>query len=166
MALRDSLLPELKREMAVTRKTLERVPADRLDYQPHPKSFTLGALAQHLATVPMWGAMTLNTADLDISGPRPQEHDATVAAILARFDKNLADFTAALTGASDEALLAPWSLKSGSQVHFTMPRLAVLRGMVMNHAVHHRAQLGVYLRLLDVPVPSMYGPSADEAGGF
>lgn len=150
--------------MAVTRRTLERVPGDRLEYRPHAKSFTLGALAQHLATIPRWGAMTLQTPELDLSGPFPQETDAAVEAILARFDRNLADFRTALAAASDEALLASWTLRSGGKVHFTMPRLAVIRGMVMNHAVHHRAQLGVYLRLLDVPVPSMYGPSADEPG--
>ncbi len=164
MALRDSLLPELHQEMAVTRRTLERLPAGKFDYKPHPKSFSLGDLAQHLAQLPVWGSMTLNTTDLDVSGPMPREPLTTVAEILAKFDKNLADFTAALSSATDEALLAPWSLKSGEKVHFTMPRLAVIRGMVMNHTVHHRAQLGVYLRMLDVPVPSMYGPTADEPG--
>lgn len=164
MAIRDSLLPELQQEMAVTRRTLERLPEDKFDYKPHPKSFSLGDLAQHLAQLPVWGSMTLKTTDLDVSGPMPREPITTAAGILAKFDKNLADFTAALSAATDEALLAPWSLKSGAKIHFTMPRLAVIRGMVMNHTVHHRAQLGVYLRMLDVPVPSMYGPTADEPG--
>lgn len=164
MAIRDSLLPELQQEMAVTRRTLERLPEDKFDYKPHPKSFSLGDLAQHLAQLPVWGSMTLKTTDLDVSGPMPREPITTAAGILAKFDKNLADFTAALSAATDEALLAPWSLKSGAKIHFTMPRLAVIRGMVMNHTVHHRAHLGVYLRMLDVPVPSMYGPTADEPG--
>ena len=164
MPLRDPLLAELEQEAAVTRRTLERVPDGRFEYRPHPKSFTLGALAQHLATIPMWGAMTLRTPELDLSGPFPEETDASAEAVLARLDRNLADFRAALAEASDETLLAPWTLRTGDKVHFTMPRLAVIRGLVMNHGVHHRAQLGVYLRLLDVPVPAMYGPSADEAG--
>ncbi len=163
----QSLLPELDHEYAGTRRTLERVPFDKAAWQPHPKSFTLAKLASHLANLPHWMAMTIAADSVDLAGFDPATSNplaGSSAELLATFDRNAAEARAALAGADDARLLAPWSLRSGTQVHFTMPRVAALRGFVMNHNVHHRAQLTVYLRLLDVPVPALYGPSADETG--
>jgi uncharacterized damage-inducible protein DinB len=160
----DTLLPEFDHEMSVTRTLLERAPDDRFDWKPHAKSYALGQLAQHLATIPMWGRMTLTLEGIDLAGAESLAPVKTRAEILAFFDKNVADTRAALVPTSDAQLKAPWALKQGGHVIFSMPRHAVWRSFVMSHLVHHRAQLGVYLRLLDVPVPSMYGPSADEAG--
>ena len=166
MRISETLLPEFDHEMANTRKTLERVPEDKFDWKPHEKSMTLRSLATHLANIPSWTAHSINKDSMDIAPPgEPPPQVAPVtsqAEILDVFDKNVAAARAALTGASDEKLLAPWSLLSGGKTIFTLPRVAVMRSFVMNHAIHHRAQLGVYLRLYDIPVPSIYGPSADE----
>ena len=168
MSLSDALLPEFDHEMANTRKSLERVPEDKLDWKPHTKSMTLGHLAGHLAEIPTWGTTTVNEESFDIAptdGPAHEPFKAkSVAEALERFDKNVADARAAIEGASDETLLRPWSLLHGGNTVFTLPRIAVLRSFVMSHSIHHRAQLGVYLRLNDVPVPAIYGPSADESG--
>jgi uncharacterized damage-inducible protein DinB len=166
MALKDSLLPELDHEFAGTRKTLERVPEDKLSWSPHGKSWALGDLATHLSQLPHWLAMTLATEELDLSppgspAPKPQPR-RTKAELLSAFDEHVAAGRAALLKADDSALLAPWSLKKGGTTLFTLPRIAALRSFVFSHNIHHRAQLGVYLRLLDVPVPALYGPSADE----
>ena len=158
----DALLPEFDHEMAVTRKLLERVPEDRFDWKPHPKSYSLGQLAQHVATIPMWGGVTLNQSEIDIGGSeRPPQVD-TRSAVLAIFDGHVATTRAALAGKSDAELMAPWALKNSGHVVFSMPKAAVWRSFVMSHLIHHRAQLGVYLRMQDVPLPSTYGPSADE----
>lgn len=166
MSISASLLPELDQEMAGTRTTLERIPEDKFDFRPHPKSFPMIHLATHIANMISWGSITINQDSFDFApvGEEPyKEHPAeSVAALLEKFDKNLAEFRAALAGASDEVLLANWSLLSGGQVLFTMPRIAVLRSFLINHVIHHRAQLTVYLRMNDVPVPGLYGPSADE----
>jgi uncharacterized damage-inducible protein DinB len=166
MAMSQALLGEFDHEMANTRKTLERVPNGKFDWKPHAKSFSLGALAGHLAFIPQWAKMTIDTAEFDVNPPggqqvRPAELK-TQADILAFFDKGVAEARAALAGASDQNLMTPWSLLSGGKPIFTMPRIAVLRGMIMNHMIHHRGQLTVYLRLNDLPVPGLYGPSADE----
>jgi uncharacterized damage-inducible protein DinB len=166
MALRESLLMEMQFEAESTRETLRRVPADRLDWQPHAKSATMGWLAAHLANIATWGAMTLASTELDLASPEMHQRTAipdTPAEILANFETNLAAFRDALSAATDEQLLTPWTLRAGEKTFFTMPRVGVLRMMIFSHAVHHRAQLGVYLRLNDVPVPSIYGPSADES---
>ncbi len=165
MSLAQSLLPELIHEMANTRKELERVPEARLDWKPHPKSMTLGRLASHLAELPSWGQVTMQTRELDIAPPGQDVRGAdlrTRAEMLAMFDRNVEAAKAAVGSASDADYLVPWTLLKTGKAIFTLPRIAVLRSMVLNHNVHHRAQLGVYLRLLDVPVPSIYGPSADE----
>jgi uncharacterized damage-inducible protein DinB len=165
MGLGSSMLPEYDHEMAGTRKTLERVPEDRLAWRPHPKSMTLGALASHVANVPSWTVPTIEEASLDVAPggvPLRQEEMASRKALLEHFDRHVAAGRAALASASDETLRAPWSLLADGKTHFTLPRVAVLRSFVLNHNVHHRAQLGVYLRMLDVPVPGPYGPSADE----
>ena len=167
MPMNQALLPEFDHEMANTRKTLDRVPDDKFDWKPHTKSMAMGTLATHVALIPEWAGMTLNTPQFDVhpvGGPemRPPVFK-TRAEVLAHFDKSAADARAALAGASDEALMTPWSLLSAGTPIFTMPRVAVLRSMIMNHMIHHRAQLGVYLRLNDIPVPALYGPSADES---
>ena len=166
MALSESLLPEFDHEMANTRKTLERVPEDKFDWKPHEKSMTLGNLATHLATLPSWVVFTIKDTSIDIApvdGPPMMNEPATSRQeVLDRFDESVKAAREALAGASDEQLLADWSLLSGGNTVLTMPRVAVLRSFVMNHTIHHRAQLGVYLRLNDVAVPSIYGPSADE----
>ncbi|MFL6207858.1 MAG: DinB family protein [Pyrinomonadaceae bacterium] len=165
MALSQSLLPEFDQEMANTRKTLARVPEDKLDWRPHEKSMTMGGLATHLANLPSWAAHGINLDELDVAPngvPFRVEQIKSRAEALENFDRNVADARAAITGASDEHLFKSWSLLSNGRTIMTMPRVAVLRSFVMNHMIHHRAQLGVYLRLNDIPVPSVYGPTADE----
>jgi uncharacterized damage-inducible protein DinB len=166
MAISEALLPEYDHEMSVTRKLLERVPEDKFEWKPHPKSMSLIALATHVATIPSWGAPTLNLPELDLGGAPPNTAPASRAGLLERFDKNVAETRAALVGKTDAEMMVVWSLKNNGQKIFTMPRAGVWRGFVMNHHIHHRAQLSVYLRLNDVPVPAMYGPSADEAPNF
>jgi len=166
MSISKALLPEFDQEMANTRKTLERVPDDKPDWKPHQKSMTMARLAGHVAEMPGWAVFTIEKDSLDIApvGAPPQQ-GATAKSRrenLEMFDKNVAAARAAIAGASDDRLLKPWSLLMGGKTIFTMPRIAVLRGMVMNHTIHHRAQLGVYLRLNNIPVPAIYGPSADE----
>jgi uncharacterized damage-inducible protein DinB len=163
MAIVDALLPEFDHEMSTTRRLLERVPDDRLDWKPHPKSSSLGALATHVATLPMWGAMTVNQPELDLGGTQPTEPARSRAEILETFDRNAAGTRAALSGKSDAELMMPWSLKRDGHTIFSMPRAAVWRSFVMSHLIHHRGQLSVYLRMSDVAIPSIYGPSADEA---
>ena len=163
MAIADALLPEFDHEMTVTRKLLERVPEDKFDWQPHQKSMTLGRLAQHVATIPMWGSVTLTQSEIDIGGDQQQTPMTRRTELLAAFDENVANTRAALVGKGDGEMMAPWTLKRDGHTIFSMPKAAVWRSFVMSHLIHHRAQLGVYLRMHDVPLPSMYGPSADEA---
>jgi uncharacterized damage-inducible protein DinB len=163
MTISDTLLPQFDYEMAQTRKTLERIPEDKFAWQPHEKSPSLEWLASHLANLPIWAAITIAQDDFDLGAmPPPPTAFETRQAVLDTFDSNVAAAHAAIAGASDEALLHAWTLRRGEQVFFSMPRIAVLRGFVLSHMIHHRAQLGVYLRLNDIPVPSLYGPSADE----
>ncbi|MDE0104889.1 MAG: DinB family protein [Bryobacterales bacterium] len=166
MTIAQSYLPEFEREMGMTRTMLERVTDGILDYTPHPKSMTTGQLASHIAQMPEWGAITARVDDLDINPPDGPALESSVAGSVAElmeaFDKNVADMTAAVGGLSDEQMLAQWTLLSGGHELFTMPRVAVFQSMVLSHIIHHRAQLGVYLRMNDVPVPGMYGPSADD----
>ena len=166
MRIADSLLPEFDQEMASTRKALERVPSDKGAWKPHPKSFPLGHLAQLIARLPGWVVSTLKQTELDLNPPGGGG-DAGYSlqptdALLRLFDENVKKARAALAEASDEDMAVPWSLKSGGATLLTQPRSVVLRQQVLNHLFHHRGQLTVYLRLLDVPVPSIYGPSADE----
>ena len=166
MAVSEALLPEFDQEMAGARRTLERVPADKFEWRPHEKSGTMIWLAGHLANIPSWASMAVNQDDLDLAPggehmPQPPAPDS-VAELLATFDKHAAEARAAIAGASDGELMKPWSLLQNGTVMMTLPKVAVLRSFVMNHLIHHRAQLGVYLRLNDIPVPSIYGPSADE----
>jgi uncharacterized damage-inducible protein DinB len=160
------LLPEFDQEMASTRRVLERVPEDKLDWQPHAKSRTIGWNANHLAELPGWVVNTLQATSLDIAPPGAPPYQSPKLTrrdeILAVFDKNVADARQALAGARDADFDVNWSLLKAGQTIFTMPRRAVLRSFVMNHIIHHRAILCVYLRLNDVAVPGMYGPSGDE----
>ena len=166
MAMNQALLGEFDHEMANARKTLERVPDAKFDWKPHTKSFSLGALAGHIAFIPHWAKATIDTPQLAVNPVGGQAMQTppmkTRAAVLAFFDKGVAEARAAVAGASDQNLMTPWSLLSGGNTVFTMPRIAVLRSMIMNHMVHHRGQLTVYFRMNDVPVPALYGPSADE----
>jgi uncharacterized damage-inducible protein DinB len=167
MSISQSMLPELEHELAGTRRTLERVPFDKADWRPHPKSFSIAQLASHIANLPTWMKMTIDIDNLDLGGLGPAALNPLATSheeLMAKFDRSAAEAKAALAAASDERLLAPWSLSNGPVTYFTMPRVAAIRGFIMNHNVHHRAQLTVYLRMLDVPVPSLYGPSADEQG--
>lgn len=163
--LTQSLLQELEFEIPATRKTLERVPA-KFDWAPHSKSMKLGRLAQHLAEIPDWAVKAITLDELDLAPPGAAPYKPPVltsaAEVLAEYDKNIAAAKTALAGTTDEHLMKPWSLKMGGKTILTLPRVAVVRNFVLNHNVHHRAQMGVYLRLNDVPVPSVYGPSADE----
>jgi uncharacterized damage-inducible protein DinB len=164
MAIAEALLSEFDNEMANTRKTLERVPEGKGDFKPHPKSMTLARLAGHLAELPWWGVQTFTKDSVDIAGPDAGTGYSmtTRAALLEKFDGHVAATRRTLASASDADFTKPWSLKKGGQTILTLPRVAVMRSFVMNHMIHHRAQLGVYLRMNDVPVPSIYGPSADE----
>ena len=166
MSIAQTLLPEFEQEMANTRKVLERVPDEKWNWKPHDKSGTTGWLATHVGTVPGWLTMTLNSESLDyapVDGPSytPAKIENS-RELLAAFDKESAEARAALTKASDQDMMQNWSLLAGGKEIFTMPRVACVRGMIMNHLIHHRGQLTVYLRLLNVPVPGLYGPSADE----
>jgi uncharacterized damage-inducible protein DinB len=164
MAIRDMLLPEFDQEMANTRKMLERVPEGQFDYQPHPKSWKLNRLAGHVADLPMWAVHTMQVEVLEMEpGQYTPFEPATRQELLDRFDKYSQEARAAIAGASDEQLNAIWNMKWEGKTVLTMPRLSVLRSVVLNHLIHHRAQLGVYLRLTNVAVPGMYGASADEA---
>jgi len=162
MPMVDALLPEFDHEMSVTRKVLERVPLEKADWKPHEKSMSLGQLAQHLATLPNWGSIALNQDEFDLDGNPQHETIRDRAALLATFDRVVHETRNALTAKTDGELMAPWALKKDGHTIFSMPKASVWRSFVMSHVVHHRGQLSVYLRLNDVPVPSIYGPSADE----
>lgn len=156
---------EFKQEMAKTRKMLERVPFDKATWKPHDKSSTLVSLATHVARVPTWVERVITRDEFDVAAPNafPKIEQLTdTKQLLAYFDKNCSDAVKSLEGASDETLMKPWIFRRGEQVFFNMPKAAVIRNMAFNHQYHHRGQLSVYLRMLDVPVPGMYGPSADE----
>lgn len=165
MAIRDALLPEYDHEMATTRRVLARVPEADLAWTPHDRSMSLGQLAQHVANLPAWCLVMLEQTvfDLDTGGDdarrrRPDSKDA----MLQWFDSRRTAARARLATATDADLLAPWTLQKGGHEVFTMPRISAIRSFVMNHLIHHRGQLTVYLRLRDVPLPPIYGPTADE----
>jgi uncharacterized damage-inducible protein DinB len=166
MPMNQALLPEFDMESANTRKMLERVPEDKLAWKPHAKSFSMGDLATHIAEVPGWMGVTLEQDSFDVAPPGGQSYQRpkfkSRKEILEMFDKGTAAARATLAKATDQQLMSNWSMLKAGQTMFTMPKIAVVRSFLMNHVIHHRAQLGVYLRLNDVPVPGMYGPSADE----
>ncbi len=162
MAIKDGLLAEFDHEIGTTRRLLERVPDDKLTWKPHPRSMSLGGLATHLSNLPHWGRTILSDTSFDLAGAPPNlEEKASRAEILAAFDAATKEARASLDK-TDSELTSPWTLKRGGQEIFTLPRVAAFRTFVLYHVVHHRGQLSVYLRLNDIPVPAIYGPSADE----
>ncbi|HVZ37984.1 MAG TPA: DinB family protein [Candidatus Kapabacteria bacterium] len=162
MAIADALVSEFDHEMAVTRTVLERVPFDNPTWAPHEKSMTLKRLATHVATLPNWAMHTMGVSEFDLGADGYKPPDLKSAdELVAEFDKHVADARAALASASDADFMAPWTFRNGETVFFTMPKASVIRSFMMNHSIHHRGQLTVYLRLLDVPLPSVYGPTAD-----
>jgi uncharacterized damage-inducible protein DinB len=165
MPISDGLLKEFDREMATTRKTLERIPEDKLTWKPHDKSMPLGRLAGHIAELPGLGAMAVTTDAFDFATVRDTMKPTIAesrAHVLGVFDKTTAKAREAIANTDDAKWGANWKLSSGDQVFYNGPRIGAIRGMMLNHIIHHRGQLSVYLRLNDVPVPSIYGPSADE----
>ena len=168
MTLAESILPEFDREMQLTRKLLERVPETTPDWKPHQKSTPIGRLAMHLATLPGW-AGRLTDDRFDVNPPdggaaqRPNLTFESTQALVDTFDEQVRKARETVAGMSDDELMGMWSLQNAGHTIFTMPRTAVLRTMVLNHMIHHRGQLSVYLRLNEVPLPSIYGPSADES---
>ena len=165
MAIVDTLLPEFDHEFATTRRLLDRVPPAQFSWKPHDKSMSLGQLAAHLANIPFWCTATLEADSLDLEAmgdeARPKEPESRDS-LLRDFDTRLNTARQRLVATTDPEFLLPWTLKSGGQEFFTMPKITVLRTFVMNHQIHHRGQLSVYLRLNNVPVPPIYGPTADE----
>ncbi len=165
MTIAELLLPEFDQEMASTRKVLERVPEEKFGWKPHDKSFSMGNLASHIVNMVSWTVDTMNTPEFDIASVSPEEMNRAAKShteLLSWFDANTARARAALQK-PDADYFVPWTLKNGAQVFFTMPRYTCVRSFCLNHIVHHRAQLGVYLRLNNVAVPGIYGPSADES---
>ena len=165
MAIKDGLIPEFDHEMATTRRLLERVPEAELAWKPHQKSMSLGQLAGHLVNLPFWCTLTLQHNVLDLADPTLPTRTApptSTAAVLREFDERVAEARVRLAACTDGEMLAPWTLKKGDYEIFTMPRLSAIRSFVMNHLIHHRGQLTVYLRLKDVALPPIYGPTADE----
>jgi uncharacterized damage-inducible protein DinB len=165
MAIKDALLPEFDHEMATTRRLLERLPEAEFAWKPHARSMALGQLAGHIANLPQWCSATLASTVFDLDAlaldARPQL-PASRAAVIEEFDGKVAAARNQLTSTTDAEFMTPWTLKKGGQEVFTLPRISAIRSFVMNHLIHHRGQLSVYLRLKDVPLPSMYGPTADE----
>jgi uncharacterized damage-inducible protein DinB len=165
MSISDSVLQEFDQEMAGVRRTLERIPEDKLAWKPHEKSMPLGRLAGHLAELPGFGVTALTTDAFDLAS-RPAGRKPLVAEsqkhVLEEFDKNVAKARAAIASTTDQDWSKNWTLSFGDKKIFDGPRTRAVRSMFMNHMIHHRAQLGVYLRLNNVAVPSIYGPSADE----
>ena len=161
MSIAQTLLPEYDHEIAGTRKELERIPDGRFDYKPHAKSSTLGHLANHLATIPGWLGTTMRETEMEFNDPKAK---AAMPAPVGSREALLALFDRCAAQGRDGEFQVIWTGKSDGKVVLSMPRIAVYRGLIMSHLIHHRAQLGVYLRMLDVPVPAIYGPSADETG--
>ena len=163
MKLIDSLITEFDHEAQTTRKHLERLPEDKLDWRPHEKSFTAGGLAAHITEMVSWADAILNQDELDFDPASYRPYRATsVADLLKTFDDNVAKGKQALAGASDETLRQPWSFKIMGRVRFEKSKADVFRDFALSHVIHHRGQFSVYLRLLNLPVPGSYGPSADE----
>ena len=163
MPIINAILPELDIEAKTTVRVLERVPSDRLDFTPHPKSSTLGKLAWHIASIPATVQRLLRAGTFDLSQARPAPIPSDTNAIVEEFRRNTADTRAYLETLTDENLREPFTMIRGGQTVMTIPKIGVVRTILMNHTYHHRGQLAVYLRLLDVPVPVIYGTTADEA---
>jgi uncharacterized damage-inducible protein DinB len=168
MAMKDVLLPEFDQEMATTRKLLAVMPEEDAPWKPHPRSFSLGDLTIHIANMIGWTTPTLKATEFNMNphggAPWVPPTWQSKSAMLEAFDARVAEAREAIASTSDADFMVPWSLKSGDQTLMTLPRVAVLRTFVLSHVIHHRGQLSVYLRLRDVPVPSIYGQSADAKG--
>lgn len=164
MKLNEALLAELQMEAQSTRKMLASIPDDKLTWKPHDKSMSLGHLASHMADIPNWAVVTIEQDELDFatSDYKVKEYENT-AELLKSFDENMAKAVKSLENASDETMMKNWKMRAGDVIYMDMPKVQVMRGFVLNHNVHHRGQLSVYLRLNDIPLPSVYGPTADEA---
>jgi uncharacterized damage-inducible protein DinB len=166
MNIAQSILPEFDLEMANTRKTLERIPDNKLDWKAHPKSNSIGWVGSHLAEIPGWVEGTLTQDSWDFSPPGQEPYRTPILnssrQMVEVFDQNVAAARRAIERATDEAFAENWSLQWQGETVFTMPRLAVIRSFILNHTIHHRAILTVYFRLNDIPVPALYGPSGDE----
>ncbi|HUS01218.1 MAG TPA: DinB family protein [Chitinophagaceae bacterium] len=163
MALNKALSQELEQEFASTRKMLQSVPEEHFAWKPHERSYTLGRLASHVAELTGWVSFILTTNELDFEkGDYTPVNAATSAELMELFEKNFASSKEELQKANDDVLMQHWKFRNGEQIYFDLPKIAVLRSFAMNHIIHHRAQLSVYLRLLNIPVPGMYGPTADE----
>ncbi|WP_400191396.1 DinB family protein [Hymenobacter sp. B81] len=161
-SLQAVLGQELKFELNLTRRLLERVPTEQFGWRPHPKSMPIGKLAWHMANLVAFLELSQQGPETDMSTVQWPTAATTTDEVLSRFDVTAASVQQAVAGIEDEALHGQWTMRVGERVVGTMPRTRVLRVLILNHLIHHRGQLSVYLRLLDVPVPSIYGPSADE----
>lgn len=165
MTIKDSLLPEYDREMGTTRKLLERIPEADLGWKPHQKSMSLGELATHLAEIPGWAGAILKMPVFDMAhagGDFAPKAPGSCAELLQKFDKTVADTRALIAATSDAEFMALWAFRKGGQEVFSAPRIVATKSFIVNHSIHHRGQLSVYLRLRNVPLPPIYGPSADE----
>lgn len=162
MTFSETYLPEFEHEMSNTRKLLDCVPDDKFTWKPHAKSMALGSLANHIADLVEWGAFVVSQDKLEL-GPGTQQPPSPTnkTGLIAALDKNIAASRKAIAGANDDHLAKTWTFVYGGNTIFAMPRAQVLRNVVLSHVIHHRGQLSVYLRLLDIPIPGMYGPSAD-----
>ena len=165
LTIAESILPEFDHETATTRTLLERVPEANAGWKPHDKSMSLGQLAMHIANIPVWASVTLERKEFDMNPPDGQRIVSppfvSSLQLLRAYDVNVGTARALVARTSDGEFMVQWTLKSGGKTLYSMPRVAIFRSFVLNHAVHHRGQLSVYLRLLDVPIPNIYGPTAD-----
>lgn len=165
MKMKDSLIAEFEREAQTTRRHLERLPNDKLDWRPHEKSYTVSALASHIVECVSWADSIFNLDELDIDPATYKPYQATSASdLLKTFDDNVGACKQVLAGVADATLEQPWRFKMAGQLLFERPKAEVFRDFILSHIIHHRGQYSVYLRLLDVPVPGSYGPTADEQG--
>ena len=162
MLLIETLLPEFDHEIAMTKRVFERIPNEALPWKPHQKSMSLGVLATHISTIPHWATLTFTQSEFNIPNNEKTSTATSQAELLVKLDQHSKEARSLLVGKSDAELMAPWSLKYNRQIIFTMPKASFLRKFVFSHLIHHRGQLSVYLRLKEVPIPSIYGASADE----
>jgi uncharacterized damage-inducible protein DinB len=161
--IRQGIIREMEHEGAQTKRILERIPVDKFNWKPHEKSKEIGLLAIHVAQIPSWASRALASSEFDMTTMKREVPEIKTADDLVKISEdNIRKAVEDLQNASDEAMMAMWTFRRGDHVIFSLPRAAVIRSMAMNHLIHHRGQLSVYLRLLDIPVPGMYGPSADE----